>query len=469
MISKIKFSYSDLFFSALLLVFIFYKIPYLQLPLYWDEGWVYGKAIRTMADTQISIYPGNLEYEVGRGHPLLFHVSFATLLKIFGNTLVNTHIIALSISLFLIILIYFIGKNEINNKKEWILIGIVLSQSIFLAQSGLILPEITLTIFILTSLYAYSKNKKIILFFVSAAAILIKESSVILFVSLSVFSIVQSYATKDNLYEIVKKLIRINSPLLFWLFHLMAHKLSFGSFLFHEHTEFIKLDPSLILGKLERMFFFIFLAQGRNVIFFSALALILYNLIKRETLIFKNSLLILISIFILLFMIFSSVNYYTERYMTVNIILFILGFYILVMNSTLNMYLKVSMLLLSAISSLYSSCFTVANSDVHPGYANVIKNHQQTINYILAEIKKDDTIYVWFNMKEQLQNHYVGFVQKDYQFKNLRSHPDKNCNYFIFTSIENPDEKNILEKEYNLVSHKKFKHKQSWTEIMRKP
>ncbi len=39
---------------AVIVVFFTSKLPYLHLPFFWDEAWVYGPAVRLMANTRLS-------------------------------------------------------------------------------------------------------------------------------------------------------------------------------------------------------------------------------------------------------------------------------------------------------------------------------------------------------------------------------------------------------------------------------
>lgn len=52
--SKIEQSKYLLLTFAVIIVFFISKIPYLHLPFFWDEDWVYGPAVRLMANTRLS-------------------------------------------------------------------------------------------------------------------------------------------------------------------------------------------------------------------------------------------------------------------------------------------------------------------------------------------------------------------------------------------------------------------------------
>ena len=55
------------------IAFIIFKIPHLSMPYCWDEAWVYGPAVRMMAENGLGLLPDALPVHYSRGHPLLFH------------------------------------------------------------------------------------------------------------------------------------------------------------------------------------------------------------------------------------------------------------------------------------------------------------------------------------------------------------------------------------------------------------
>src|SRR4051812_46341292 len=88
-----------------LLVFICFKIPYLDYPFYIDEAQVYAPGARIMAAHGPSLMPGSLHEEFARGHPLLFYFLCSTWILIFGSSHIAMHAFPLLLSvIFLIVL-----------------------------------------------------------------------------------------------------------------------------------------------------------------------------------------------------------------------------------------------------------------------------------------------------------------------------------------------------------------------------
>jgi len=137
---------------AVIIIFIGVKIPFLSLPYYWDEAWAYGPAIRTMESTGLGILPNALPPELSRGHPLLFHFLGAGWMKLFGTSVTAAHIFPLLVSVLLLVAVYAFGKKIFLSSKAGFTAAFALAlQPIFLAQSGLLSPEVLLALFSLVS------------------------------------------------------------------------------------------------------------------------------------------------------------------------------------------------------------------------------------------------------------------------------------------------------------------------------
>src|SRR5579863_8345635 len=106
MLSRLKNTYQFYILLILVLVFIIIKFCTLNTPFFWDEGWVYGPAIREMAKNGISLMPDALSDTYSRGHPLLFFVAGAIWVKLFGSTLFTMHLYALTIAICFIFTLY---------------------------------------------------------------------------------------------------------------------------------------------------------------------------------------------------------------------------------------------------------------------------------------------------------------------------------------------------------------------------
>src|SRR5512145_3276940 len=126
------------FTIGIIILFFISKLPYLQLPFYWDEALVYGPAVRKMAITGISLLPDALPIELSRGHPLLFHVLNASWLHIFGNSLFSVHLFNLLVGCTLVFVVYLFCKKYYTGYIGTAAAFVLCLQPVFMAQSTMV-------------------------------------------------------------------------------------------------------------------------------------------------------------------------------------------------------------------------------------------------------------------------------------------------------------------------------------------
>ena len=144
---------------GILLFFVLFKINHLFIPYFWDELGVYTKAALYMYDHQIGLMPSVLPPDLSRGHPLLFTAIFAIGYKILGPHVWAGHLIALTFSCCLLIVLYKLGETFFDKPIALVSCLLLVVQPVFIAQSSMVLPEIMLALFCLLSLYSYLRNR----------------------------------------------------------------------------------------------------------------------------------------------------------------------------------------------------------------------------------------------------------------------------------------------------------------------
>ena len=167
----------ELFVVFILLLFVLLKIPALHLPYFWDELGVYSRAGLYLHDNGLGLLPKDLPPELSRGHPLLFAFIQAIGYNIFGDGVVGGHITALIISLILLWSVYFITSKYFSKYTALLAVMILIIQPLFFAQSVLILPEISLALFVLWAIYFWLGKKYVLHGIFSTLAILINYFS----------------------------------------------------------------------------------------------------------------------------------------------------------------------------------------------------------------------------------------------------------------------------------------------------
>lgn len=310
---------------TLIIGFIAYKWPYLELPYYWDELGVYANGAITMAQQKISLAPNALQPHISRGHPLLSYAIFAIPYRIWGITPMVGHLAALSISVTLLISMYLFAKRFYSSWVGVLAVGILSCQALFLVQSGLVLPEVLLTLFSIWALYSIASSRYVLFAITASAALLVKETAIILPVVAICVELVSMLRTKKSLRPSIIKAIGIIAPFATYAIFLIIQKQQNGWYFFDVHTDSIDTSILAIAKKLYNYCSFLFWEQGRYWI----LPLVLvFTFIKFKTpkqrfnlqaawhrLLSIDRASLTLLVFFLGILSFSSINFYMARYL----------------------------------------------------------------------------------------------------------------------------------------------------------
>ncbi len=447
-----------------ILIFIIYKIPHLALPYYWDEAWVYGPAVRMMAHQGLGLLPDALPVYYSRGHPLMFHFLAASWLQLFGNTVFNSHLFALLVSIILIVSVYYVG-NKLFNKTIALSSAIFLMiQPVFLAQSALVLPEVMLALFCLLSVYYYLKRQILWYFIFASLMVLAKETGVAIVVVAFILECFRQFKDiKNNPLEFIKTTFYIGSPalllLLFWIVQYFYH----GWFLFPEHTAFLAFDFKNVFDKFESYGAYIFIYQGRNLLTFTALALFIYLLIRRFKIEFKSEIIALLA-FIFGFMMISSVNFFSNRYVLSIIPLFLFGANGIIFQVFSKKLMIVGFVVLT-LGLQIPILKKQTNSDHNLGYVNAVKANVSMINYCKDLNIREKKVYAYFITREILSRSLCGYVDENEEFTHLSSEFSSDNDYYIFSNFDTSKQDLERRNEPFLELVRRVDVGQAWIEL----
>lgn len=455
-------------FLVLLLVFIAAKVPFLNLPYYWDEAWVYAPAIQTMHSTGLNILPNSIPPELSRGHPLLFHFLGASWLTVFGTSLVSAHAFALFVSLLLLVAVYFFGKKIFQNVKTGFTAAFILAlQPVFIAQSGLLLPEVMLSLFSLLALYFYLDNKKTLYVIAGILTVMVKETGTLVVATLLLWTLLETLFSDDG--KKWKKFF-INSlvvslPLIpFTAFFIYQHQLN-GWFFFPEHIGLISGSSDEIWDKLNRYLGYVFIYQGRNLLTFSIIIAFFVILFSGRTLEEneRRSILILL-LYLTLFLVFSSMNFYSDRY-TMPLIPVLALLFAFAINKAFDYKWIPWSVLIVAAGLQWQHINKRTNSDHNLGYANAIETHSKAIDFCVEKNLQNKKIYASFLMIHYLGNPYCGYVSKETKFNNLSGKFSDDMEYAVFSNVEDKANYDYLKTAKRLKLLQRFESRQAWTEV----
>lgn len=225
-------------------VFISYKWQFLGLPLYWDEAWVYGPAVRAMNANGISLLPNTIGPDLSRGHPLLFHVLASTWSLPWGESNTSLHAFALFVSVSLLALVYMVGSKFGSPQIGLAAILLLGCNEIFIAQSAILLPEVLLGLFMLLAVRTFVSKHIVGYIVTSTCALFVKESALVMILALLCWQAVSILADKsvDQLKHHLKWVVITLFPIVPAFLFLLYQRTEYGWFLYPTHLELVSLN-----------------------------------------------------------------------------------------------------------------------------------------------------------------------------------------------------------------------------------
>ncbi len=459
------------FFTGLLLVIIIFigvKIPFLSLPYYWDEAWIYAPAIRTMEETKLGILPNSLPPELSRGHPLLFHFLGAIWMTAFGTSVTAGHLFPLLLSVLLFAAVYLFGKKIFLSDKAGFTAAFVLAlQPIFLAQSGLLLPEVMLALFSLLTFYFYLDNKRILYVFAGILMLFTKETGLTVIATLLLWTLLEAMFSIDGKKwkKFFVSSIIIALPLIPFIAYLAYQNMLQGWFIFPEHIGLISGSPAEILGKAERYLVYIFIHQGRNILTFSTIIALLVVPFSGRTLEPNESKAVLVLLlYIFVYLIFSSLNFYSDRF-TMSVIPVLALLFAFSINKALDFNWVPWVVLVIVAGLQWQEINKRSSCDHNLGYADEVETNQKAIAYCEEKSLQDNIFYGNFLMERYMENPYSGYVTEDDIFSDISGVFTDKTKYAVFSNIENKDNYEFLKTTKRLKLLERFERRNAWTEV----
>ncbi len=403
--------------GLILIIFAIFKLSYLKLGCYWDETWPFSYAIYQLHEHWPLILPNTIDPYITRGHPLLFHFLVSTWMTIFGDSLIVAKTFPLLLSLLTLVAIYKFGELFFSQKAGLLAAALLAVQAVFYSQSTLLLLEVQLTLFTILTFLFYFKKKRFLYILFGSFAILTKETGITVIAALGIWHLVNYVVTikstkfKDFLIEG----LWIITPIAVSFLYFVLQRILNGWFLFPIHVGFMSFDHTVILDKFEHGLYLIFKFQDKKLItIFASAALIIAILLRSLTLSKKQWQIIhLLFWFLLVFNIFGSLNYLSDRYYLPAIALFIFTAAVLISKVAKNNYVW---FLFAVIIIGISTKYLINDkglSDTDKGYKDVVKVHQKAINYLIENNLQNKNIYTHFILREAMKATYPGYIKDE--------------------------------------------------------
>ncbi len=460
-------------FGILLIAIIFVviiKIPHLSLPYSWDEAWSYLPALIKMVENGPSLISGSIPILYSKGHPLFYYFLNSGWVKLFLGDMSNialARIFPLLVSIVLLIALFVIARKHFSPMVANFSVVLLSVQSLFLAQASLVLPEMLLTLLLLLSFHFFVSGKFGWYAITASLMVITKETGLVFAGVFGVFYLIENkifIPGKDNF----AKLFLLTVPL--WIFgiHLLLNFRASNTFFFNEHLDYITFDFVQIKRVIKSSTAILFMRYGRNVISGVVIISILIILFRKEKL---NHLkyLILISVQIVSLILFTSINFYTYRYMLPAFPIFIiLGILLFEQAIRKNVYRNVLIAVMVA-APLYFTITKKGKSDIDLGYASYLPLQKEMVVFCEQQNWYDKNFATEFNMIMAMRDPFTGYhtTSKGFKVDYLPELEDFDIDIVILDSTGEWTELPGDQKDkFSLI--KRFENKNDWGEIYMK-
>lgn len=419
-----------------------------------------------MYETGPGLLPGALPIIDAKGHPLFFFFVSSLWMRIVGTSVFAVHVLPFLISLGTLVTTFIVVKKHANILAANLSVILLSVQSLFLAQATFLLPEMLVALLLLLSIHFFLSRRFWLFAIASSMMVLTKETSIVFAGGFIVYYFFNIWNSKSTATKLTWNCLLLFIPILIYGGFLVLHKLEFGSYFFKEHVNFIDVSNQEFFRKLQSATGMIFTRYGRNIILI-AFVFSVVRLIIKKVKIKYGAFIGLLLLQTILFLLFSSLNFYTPRYMLGLLVLFIVMASIVFSQSKFNIKI-INWVLISTIIAfpLYFSLTKKSNCDHNLGYVEVVKTHQEMVQFCEEQNWQDKSISASFNMISCLRNPHLGYLSSVKSFSNVKDlerFREAEIILLESTIIGNNDIRNTIRNENVLLKKVNLDH--AWGQI----
>jgi hypothetical protein len=508
------------FLSAILTLFVLFKIPHLYYAYYWDESSPYVPAIFAMYHHGISLLPSAVDPELSRGHPLLFHALAAGWTYVFGTSHLALHSFSLFVAVVLLIVVYETGMRIFNTRVAQMALLLTATQVVFFVQSSFLLPEVLVALLAFLSLCCYVREQYVLTAIFLTALFFTKESGMIMGFVLGIDSIIAALNKNSAIRARLSKLVSVGVPCVLIAIFFLLQKQERGWYIFPFHAKLIELNwkafwfkfrmacvrvafyenlkywyfvvlmllavvaaiknrsakyLALLLPGIIIYYFVDDMRAGRILpaipffsLFIVACGYFLYTFSRFFEHVWQRKFIVLAGSFIICFLCFSTINYFTYRYLLVAIVpLFFITsvFYdLLIAKSYPMLYLPLITIILAIGFFSFSSSTSFGDADL--GAFNGVDVEQHIVDFLEQHNYYDQNISSGSSLEcKHLTDPATGFLRGTKVFKIARWDIDRNTSIVIFTNLEEDARYNDVIKDTSFHLEYRYEHGTAWGEI----
>ncbi len=302
----------------------------------------------------------------------------------------------------------------------------------------------------------------------STLMVLTKETGLLFVFGFGLFYLLQ------NLNRISTKqfwipVLFLSIPVIIYSFHLLLTYKAYGTFFFNDHLNYLTIEKGKLLRVLKSSSGILFTRYGRNTISAVAILSFIIILLRKEKIVNGKILLLFITQIVLLF-IFTSVNFYTYRYILPAFPLFI-GLSMILFHQALKKrdYLFYLLMAVMIAVPLYFSLTKKGKIDIDFGYATYLPLHKEMVEFCEKQDWDTKVFASEFNMVLALRDPFTGYHTELNGFKTQHLPLLENAEIIVLDSTGEWDKLPENQKD-NFQLIKRFESKNHWGEIyIRRP
>jgi hypothetical protein len=278
-----------LFPLSLLLLFAFW-FPTRNLPYWWDSAGLIIQGAEVIFKHNLTIFDPDLPLVYG--HSPLFPYLVAVSWKLFGQSLLTSHLINLLFAALLVVYTYLLSRQIVKDPVKGNIVAflastLLLFTPVYYAQLGIVYLEIPATVMALAAVYYFFKKNYIALVVVSTLLLYFKEvDGFVLLVLLGYFWVKESLVAtqmnkKIDKKNMIRKTVLFLIPFALVMIWFVYRKIHTGGFLVP--ANFVGAGPQVITPEQIGMVFkFVFFDQWRVLVTLLSLFLIEETLVKHQ-------------------------------------------------------------------------------------------------------------------------------------------------------------------------------------------
>ncbi|MGC8803690.1 MAG: hypothetical protein ACP5PS_07970 [Bacteroidales bacterium] len=267
--------------------------------------------------------------------------------------------------------------------------------------------------------------------------------------------------------QFVKELTILSVPIFVFALFLAIQKKKLGYFFYPEHLgmtnfEFHSIKNNFVTYGLQLIW-----SNIRQIWLFLALVSLGYALATNKKLPRQQVHLLIFSLFfILTYLLFSSINFFTTRYL-----LTMLPFYFFIVISLVVLAFDKKIFITIILSifliiNLIDSFGKKGEGDCELSFRNTVICHREAVNYCEINGYHDKYVNTGFLMSFNLKYPHLGYLKSEKHFINVNN--TENPDVYIFYSNEPDANYERIKNDTSYIFEKRFEIKNAWVEIYKR-